>query len=203
MDQVSKSANDVSHGCGTTSSYRAGCRCHLCKQAKAKYRKHGAEPRTAREAYQHGTISRYTAKRCRCDLCRKANREYTRAYYAKNIKAADQLRTCETCGTFYITKLKMRQRFCNSACAIAETSDRSRTCAKCQSTYTARDVHYSVDPSLCPSCLKHTTSDGHQCPICEIPWWAPQNQHCCSHECQTLLDAKQHLVTANGGNHAG
>jgi predicted nucleic acid-binding Zn ribbon protein len=154
-------------------------------------------------AYEHGTVSRYTTKRCRCDLCRKANRDYMRAWHAKNHKAApDQLRTCERCGTFYITKSKMRQRFCNPACATSATADRSRTCTKCQSTYTARDVHYSVDPSLCPSCLEQITSAGHECPICEIPWWAPRNQHCCSDECQMFLESKQQLVTANGGNHA-
>jgi predicted nucleic acid-binding Zn ribbon protein len=154
-------------------------------------------------AYEHGTVSRYTTKRCRCDLCRKANRDYMRAWHAKNHKAApNQLRTCERCGTFYITKSKMRQRFCNPACATSATADRSRTCTKCQTTYTARDVHYSVDPSLCPSCLEQITSAGHECPICEIPWWAPRNQHCCSDECQMFLEAKQQLVTANGGNHA-
>ena len=148
--------------------------------------------------YEHGTISRYTAKRCRCDLCRKANREYMRAWIAKNRKPLpDQLRTCETCSNFYITKLNSKQRFCNSACATSATSNRSRTCTRCHSTYTARDVHYSVDPPLCPICLTDTTKAGHQCPICEIPWWAPDNQHCCSDECQELLDAKQHLFEAS------
>lgn len=152
-------------------------------------------------AYEHGTISRYTAKRCRCDLCRKANREYMRAWTAKNRKPVpDELRTCKNCGTFYIVAKTSRQVYCDSSC-----SDGKRLrleCDRCGDRYTPRNVHYSVDPQLCFSCLEAITTAGHQCPICEIPWWAPRHQHCCSEECHALLKAKHELVATHGGNHA-
>jgi hypothetical protein len=193
---------------GTNQSVVSGCQCDPCAATRKEIRDlivqaSANEPQQPLVGYTHGTVSTYVSKGCRCTDCRHAMSEYSKAWRKrKGLCSSDQLRTCETCGNFYITKLNSKQRFCNPECVTSATSDRSRTCTRCQSTYTARDVHYSVDPPLCPSCLANTIDSGHRCPICEIPWWAPRNQHCCSSECQTLLDDKQQLVTANGGNHA-
>jgi hypothetical protein len=150
-------------------------------------------------AYEHGTISRYTAKGCRCDACKTANRSYQRAYQAKR-KAArpptpDQLRTCENCNQFYIAKLNSKQRFCNNNCA--KQTSRILTCTKCGDGYKQRQTHPSVTAPVCDTCLADLAATGTVCPICEIPWWAPGGDKCCGVECRVLLDAKQELVEAS------
>jgi predicted nucleic acid-binding Zn ribbon protein len=37
---------------------------------------------------------------------------------------------------------------------------------------------------------------GTVCPICELPWWAPQTQHCCSPTCAELLTKKNRRIKA-------
>jgi hypothetical protein len=72
---------------GTDNGYsNYGCRCDLCKAARAAARKgrQGAVPENA----VHGKRSTYQACGCRCDLCRAAER----AYNQKRIEAKPELR---------------------------------------------------------------------------------------------------------------
>jgi len=150
-------------------------------------------------AYEHGTTSRYTAKRCRCEACKTAWRSYMRDYYAKNRKPApDQLRACDNCNQFYVAKLTSRQKFCNPSCN-PKTSATSRilTCTKCGNGYSQRQTHHSVTAPVCDTCLADLVATGTVCPICELPWWAPKTNHCCGVECQELFDAKQQMVEAS------
>ena len=143
---------------------------------------------------RHGTTSMYTAGKCRCEPCRSAMRDYQRAYTAKRKaslpRPANQLRACEGCGEPYVVLATSRNKFCTTDCANVRRS----TCKKCRGKYVHDGIHYSVDPSLCPECLTEVVNEGCLCPICEIPWWAPTNDHCCSAQCRDLLAAKSALI---------
>ena len=60
-----------------------GCRCRVCKDAKAAYARqlratHAARPPAA--TVEHGTRNAYDNRCCRCQECRAANAEYFRTY---------------------------------------------------------------------------------------------------------------------------
>jgi hypothetical protein len=145
-------------------------------------------------AYEHGTISRYTAKKCRCDLCKAANRKYMQDYKAKRKaqlpSVPNELRACDACGTLYVAKATSRQRFCRPRCANL----RLATCKKCKVRYEHVGVHHSVDPWLCSKCLDGIVQRGLSCPICQIPWWSPGSNKCCSNKCFDLFNAKRALM---------
>lgn len=66
---------------------KEGCRCLICKEAKAEsYRKY-ADKRGIKKKMpripNHGTCSEYRNHACRCDDCRKANTEYQRIVIAR------------------------------------------------------------------------------------------------------------------------
>lgn len=93
---------------GTTTCYQYGCRCDLCRAAKAAYQaayratrreeiaaynaayyaSHKRKPKRDKRAATtgtHGTASSY-AHGCRCELCRAAKAEYQAAYRAAHRK---------------------------------------------------------------------------------------------------------------------
>jgi hypothetical protein len=63
---------------GTAKEYNKGCRCELCKKAKAVYR-------TNTPIKGHGT-KWYYSKGCRCDLCREATNIAKRKYLGRQPK---------------------------------------------------------------------------------------------------------------------
>jgi hypothetical protein len=78
----------LSHGYG---GYSRGCRCEVCKDAKAKYMSakrraatQSAQPGEAVTGVTHGTRSAYKDKGCRCGKCV----EYIREYYRERQAAA-------------------------------------------------------------------------------------------------------------------
>lgn len=85
--------SELDHGKADT--YKKGCRCEPCKEAKrvinreyrARRRAEGttASPRKrsmAREI-EHGTLTAYSGARCRCEPCKEANSVYQKAYREK------------------------------------------------------------------------------------------------------------------------
>lgn len=60
---------------GTANAYNNGCRCDLCKKAKADYRRNSP-------IKNHGTSWNYD-KGCRCDLCREAKNLAKRKVYGR------------------------------------------------------------------------------------------------------------------------
>lgn len=63
---------------GTTTTYKWGCRCEPCREAKRSYdrmkRAQYAAARPPKPKPQHGTPSMYTNHGCRCAPCTEANR---------------------------------------------------------------------------------------------------------------------------------
>ena len=67
-------------------AYTHGCRCDICREAKATYQRErrralkagGSVPRTA----QHGLRTTYVEYGCRCSHCRRASAAANRRWYA-------------------------------------------------------------------------------------------------------------------------
>jgi len=72
-------AKPVEHG---LSRYKGGCRCDVCKQAKADSRKSKGLRRPNGTIPEHGTTTRYTKHGCRCGECRSAMAAHARNYRA-------------------------------------------------------------------------------------------------------------------------
>lgn len=68
---------------GITGYNQHGCRCELCRAAKAESRKRRGLRRPNGDIPPHGTISRYSNMKCRCDECRAAAAEYARQWRAR------------------------------------------------------------------------------------------------------------------------
>lgn len=71
---------------GITGYNQHGCRCELCRAAKAESRKRRGLRRPNGDIPPHGTISRYSNMKCRYDGCRSAAAEYARQWRARRPK---------------------------------------------------------------------------------------------------------------------
>lgn len=65
---------------GLTGYAKRGCRCDICRAAKAESRRKRGLRNPNGVTAKHGTISRYSNNRCRCEECRAAAAEYARGW---------------------------------------------------------------------------------------------------------------------------
>jgi hypothetical protein len=65
---------------GLSAYSNRGCRCDVCKAAKAESRRKRNHRNPNGVIAKHGTISRYSNNKCRCDECRAAAAEYARGW---------------------------------------------------------------------------------------------------------------------------
>jgi hypothetical protein len=72
------------------SGYEGGCRCDICKDAKAAHSKVQLVKRIVNVPLadlKHGSYSTYQNYACRCVPCCAANTEYMRAYRLRKAEA--------------------------------------------------------------------------------------------------------------------
>jgi hypothetical protein len=78
--------------------YTHGCRCKVCRKAKADYMRarrdaarQEAEPGHAVEGVKHGTRSAYEEAGCRCETCMTARRRLWRKWGSQQRNRARQV----------------------------------------------------------------------------------------------------------------
>jgi len=73
--------------------YAAGCRCDVCKAAKAAYMRDRRTPdRERNSSFTHGTRAGYEEHRCTCTKCRTAHLASDRRYTGRTRPEAQRAR---------------------------------------------------------------------------------------------------------------
>jgi hypothetical protein len=138
-------------------------------------------------AYEHGTLTSYTAGKCRCDECRGAMRDYQKDRY---VPASPRQAQCATCGDDFMVLGKAK--YCSDEC---RPQLGGVACRRCSRYYRRTHRSQVADMGLCAKCRAEVGDQLEYCSLCFIPWWWPGDEmaNYCSEDCKNLDTTRQHI----------